>query len=102
MGRVFRKAFRILGLGERKGRWVMEQDFYGDLQFNLAWFFAVFSGVLACEQALLFGQVKRVSRVSRERAAKPRGAGERRACNHPLQIFICTSPRRREIPLAEK
>ena len=27
MGRVFRKACRILGLGERKGRWVMEQDF---------------------------------------------------------------------------
>jgi len=46
MGRVFRKAFRILGLGERKGRWVMEQDFNGDLQVNLAWFFAVFSGVL--------------------------------------------------------
>ena len=39
---------------------------------------------------------------TREQAAKPRGAGERRACNHPLQIFICTSPRRREIPLAEK
>ena len=39
---------------------------------------------------------------TRERAAKPRGAGERRACNHPLQIFICTSPRRREIPLAGK
>ena len=46
MGRVFRKAFRILGLGEGKGRWVMEQDFHGDLQVNLAWFFAVFSGVL--------------------------------------------------------
>ena len=46
MGRVFRKAFRILGLGERKGRWVMEQDFHEDLQVNLAWFFAVFSGVL--------------------------------------------------------
>ena len=46
MGRVFRRAFRILGLGERKGRWVMEQDFNGDLQVNLAWFFAVFSGVL--------------------------------------------------------
>ena len=46
MGRVFRKAFRILGLGERKGRWVMEQDFHGNLQVNLAWFFAVFSGVL--------------------------------------------------------
>ena len=46
MGRVFRKAFRILGLGESKGRWVMEQDFHRDLQVNLAWFFAVFSGVL--------------------------------------------------------
>ena len=41
MGRVFRKAFRILGLGERKGRWVMEQDFHGGSQVNLAWFFAV-------------------------------------------------------------
>ena len=30
MGIVFRKAFRILGLGERKGRWAMEQDFHGD------------------------------------------------------------------------
>ena len=46
MGRVFRKAFRIIGLGERNGRWVMEQDFQGDLRVNLAWFFAVFSGVL--------------------------------------------------------
>ena len=46
MGRVFRKAFRILGLGERKGRWVMEQDFHGGLQVNLAWFFAIFPGVL--------------------------------------------------------
>ena len=27
MGRVFRKAFRILGLGERKGRWVMNKIF---------------------------------------------------------------------------
>ena len=26
VGKVFRKAFRILGLDERKGRWVMEQD----------------------------------------------------------------------------
>jgi len=25
---------------------VMEQDFHGDLQANLAWFFAFFSGVL--------------------------------------------------------
>ena len=40
MGRVFRKAFRILGLGERKGRWAMEQDFHGDFQVNVTWFFA--------------------------------------------------------------
>ena len=46
VGRVFRKAFRILGLGERKGRWVMEQDFHGDFQVNATWFFASFSRVL--------------------------------------------------------
>ena len=38
MGRVFRKAFRILGLGERKGRWAMKQDFHGDFQVNVTWF----------------------------------------------------------------
>ena len=46
MGKVFRKAFRILGLDERKGRWVMEQDFHGDFQVDVTWFFACFSGVL--------------------------------------------------------
>ena len=46
IGRVFRKAFGILGLGERKGRWAKEQDFQGDLQVKLARFFAFFSGVL--------------------------------------------------------
>ena len=40
--RVFRKACRILGLGERKGRWAMEQDF----QVNVTWFFASFFGAL--------------------------------------------------------
>ena len=44
VGRVFRKAFRILGLRERKGRWAM--DFHGDFQFNVTWFSASFSGVL--------------------------------------------------------
>ena len=42
MGIVFRKAFRILGLGERKGRWAMEQDFHGDFQVNVTWFFCLF------------------------------------------------------------
>ena len=46
VGMVFRKAFRILGLGERKGRWATEQDFHGDFQVNVTCFFASFSGVL--------------------------------------------------------
>ena len=46
MGRVFRKALRILRLDERKGRWVVEQDFHGNFQVNVTWFLAFFSGVL--------------------------------------------------------
>ena len=46
VGIVFRKAFMILGLGERKGRWAMEQDFHGDFQVNVTWFFASFSSLL--------------------------------------------------------
>ena len=46
VGRVFRKAFWILGLGERKGRWAMEEDFHGDYQVNVTWFLSFFSGVL--------------------------------------------------------
>ena len=46
MGKVFRKAFRILGLGEKKGRWAMEHDFHGDFQVNVTWFLSFFPGVL--------------------------------------------------------
>ena len=46
MGKVVRKAFRILELDERKGRWVVEQDFHGDFQVDVTFFFVVFSGVL--------------------------------------------------------
>ena len=46
MGKVFKKAFRILGLGERKGRWAVEQDFHRNFQVNVTWLFAFFSGVL--------------------------------------------------------
>ena len=45
VGRIFRKAFRILRLGERKGRWAMEQDFDGDFQVNVTWFLSIFPGV---------------------------------------------------------
>ena len=46
MGKVWRKNFSILGLNERKGRWVMEQDFHGNFRVTVTWFFAVLSGVL--------------------------------------------------------
>ena len=46
VGKVFRKAFRILGLDERKGRWVVKQDFHGKFWVNVTWFFAFFSGFL--------------------------------------------------------
>ena len=46
MRKVFRKAFKILGLDERKDRWVVEKDFHGNFQVNVTWFFAFFSGVL--------------------------------------------------------
>ena len=46
VGKGFRKAFRILGLGERKGGWVVEQDFHGNFRVNITWFSAFFSGVL--------------------------------------------------------
>ena len=49
LGRVFRKAFRILGLGERKGRRAMEQDFHGDFQVNVTWFFLLLSPVSLTE-----------------------------------------------------
>ena len=38
VGKVFRKAFRILGLDERKNRWVVEQYFYGNFQVNVTCF----------------------------------------------------------------
>ena len=46
MGKVFRKAVRILGLDERKGRWVVEQDFHEDFQGNVMFCFAFFFGVV--------------------------------------------------------
>ena len=46
VGKGFRKGFRILGLDERKGRRVVEQDFHGNFQVNVTWFFAFFSSVL--------------------------------------------------------
>ena len=46
MGKVVRKAFRILELDERKGRWVVKQDFHGNFQVDVTFFLVFFSGVL--------------------------------------------------------
>ena len=46
VGKVLRNAFTILGLDERKARWVVKQDFHGNFSVNVTWFFAIFSGVL--------------------------------------------------------
>ena len=35
MGKVFRNTFRMLELDERKGRWVVQQDFHGNIQVNV-------------------------------------------------------------------
>ena len=69
VGKNWGKAFRILGLDERKGRWVVEQDFHGNFQVNVTWFFAFFSGVLDWivlilvwfERSLHYAQVSRQS-----------------------------------------
>ena len=46
VGRVFGKAFRTLGLDERKCGWVVKQDFHGNFRVNVRWFFCFFSGLL--------------------------------------------------------
>ena len=45
-GEVLGKAFRILQLDERKGRWLVEQDFHGNFSVSVKCFFSFFSGVL--------------------------------------------------------
>ena len=43
---MFRKAFSILELEERKDRRVVEQDFHGNCQVNVICFFVLFFFVL--------------------------------------------------------
>ena len=42
VGKVFGKAFRISGLGERKGRWIVEQDFHENFQVKVTWFLSLY------------------------------------------------------------
>ena len=54
VGKVLGKAFKILGLDERKGRWVAEQDFRGNCQLNITWFSASFSGRVHTKNCHIF------------------------------------------------
>ena len=45
-GKVFGKAFRILGLVETDCRWIVKQDFRGNSCIIVTCFFGLFSGVL--------------------------------------------------------
>ena len=38
MGKVFGKIFRISGLDEKKGKWVVRQDFHGNVTRFIAFF----------------------------------------------------------------
>ena len=42
VGKVLGKALTILGLDERKARWVVKQDFHGNFWVNVTWFFCLF------------------------------------------------------------
>ena len=46
VGKVFGKAFTILGLDERKGRRVVKQGFHRNFGVNVTWFSALFPGLL--------------------------------------------------------
>ena len=69
VGKVFRKAFRILGLDERKGRWVVEQDFHGNFQVSVTCFFCLF---LWCPRlnCAHFGMVWKISSLCRSQQTK--------------------------------
>ena len=69
VGKVFGKAFRILGLDERKGRWIVEQNFHGKFQVNVTGFFAFFSSVLDWMVLILvwFKKTLHFAQVSRQK-----------------------------------
>ena len=52
---MFGKAFRILGIHQKKERWSVKQDFYGNFRVNLnvTGFFAFFSDLHDCIMLIL-------------------------------------------------
>ena len=58
MGRVFRKAFRILGLDERKGRWVTWNKIFMEIFRSMLHGFLLFSPVSLTELCLFWNGLK--------------------------------------------
>jgi len=77
VGNVSRKTFRILGLNERKGRCVAEQDFHGNFRVTVT---------LACTQTLFYFSFRSLGKHRRARkrgghaseSESERGARERK------------------------
>ena len=51
---VFRKALRILGWDERRGRRVVERDFHGNFQVNVTWLFCLFLAPVSLNELCSF------------------------------------------------
>ena len=73
MRNFFKKAFRILELDERKGKRVVEQDFHGNFQVNVTWFFAFISIALNRIELILvwFERFLHPAQVSRQMCPCP-------------------------------
>ena len=71
--KVFRKAFRILGLDERKGGWVVEQGFHGNFQVNGTWFFCLSLRCpwLNCAHSCMVWKTSHSAQVSRQSCPWP-------------------------------
>ena len=70
----------------KKGEFILKAT------FSLPFPSSMLKLLIACEQALLFGRAKRAARMGREKES----------LQLSLINCICTSPRRRELPLVEK
>ena len=84
VGNVFGKAFRILGLDERKGRWVVQQDFHADFQVNVTWCFSFSSGVLDWIVLTHFAPLKNILGNGVSRRSRLLGCLKARPLINPL------------------
>ena len=90
VGRVFRKAFRILGLDERKGRWVLEQDFSWKFSGQCYMVFCLFSCVLDWIMLILVWFERTLHSLKVSRQSYP-GQSKLMTSQAVERTWICTS-----------